>query len=183
MTSRNNSRKWKLVVKIALGCLLAVDGALIFANLHMASEVPQSQAQERDRLAKREKLLVDDVAKGHRIEKHLPDIGKECDAFYQSKLLPASTGYSAVISDIGQIGKETGVQIGGVGLHETAVKDRGLSEVKISAAVQGNYQSLIRLINSLEHSPHFYVLDGLTLASETSGNIKLNVSLRTYFRI
>ncbi|MGH9781005.1 MAG: type 4a pilus biogenesis protein PilO, partial [Candidatus Acidiferrales bacterium] len=111
------------------------------------------------------------------------DVGKECDAFYQSNLLPASTGDLAVISDIGQIGKETGVQIGVVGLHETAVKDRGLSEVKISAAVQGNYQSLIRLINSLEHSPHFYVLDGLTLASETSGNIRLNVSLRTYFRI
>ncbi|MGH9781458.1 MAG: hypothetical protein ACRD33_06520, partial [Candidatus Acidiferrales bacterium] len=112
MTSRNNSRKWKLVVKIALACLLVLDGALIFANLHIASQAPQSQAQERDRLAKREKLLADDIAEGHRIEKHLPDVGKECDAFYQSNLLPASTGDLAVISDIGQIGKETGVQIG-----------------------------------------------------------------------
>jgi Tfp pilus assembly protein PilO len=183
MTPRNNSRKWKLAVKIALACLLVLDGALIFANVRIAGEAPQSQAQERNRLAQKEKLLATDVAKGQAVEKHLPDVGKECDAFYRSNLLPESSGYSTVISDLGQMGKDAGVQISGTGYHETAVKDRGLSEVQISAAVQGDYQSLIRFINSLEHSPRFYVLDGLTLASETSGAIKLNVTLRTYFRI
>jgi Tfp pilus assembly protein PilO len=183
MTPRNNSRKWKLAVKIALACLLVLDGALIFANVRIAGEAPQSQAQERNRLAQKEKLLAADVAKGQAVEKHLPDVGKECDAFYQRNLLPKTSGYSTVISDLGQMGKEAGVQISGTGYHEAAVKDRGLSEVQISAAVQGDYQSLIRFINSLEHSPRFYVLDGLTLASETSGAVKLNVTLRTYFRI
>ena len=184
MTPRNNSRKWKLAVKILLACLLVLDGALIFANVRIAGEAPQSQAQERNRLAQKEKLLAADVAKGQAVEKHLPDVGKECDAFYQRNLLPESSGYSTVISDLGQMGKDAGVQISGsTGYRETAVKDRGLTEVQISAAVQGDYQSLIRFINSLEHSPRFYVLDGLTLASETSGAIKLNVTLRTYFRI
>ncbi|MGH9866116.1 MAG: hypothetical protein ACRD4H_11940 [Candidatus Acidiferrales bacterium] len=183
MTSRNNSRKWKLAVKIALGCLVVLDGALIFANVRIANEAPQSQAQERNRLAQEDKLLAADVAKGQAIEKHLPDVGRECDTFYQRNLLQESSGYSTVIADIGQMAKQAGVQIGGVGFHETPIKDRGLSEVQISAAVQGDYQSLIRLINSLEHSPHFYVLDGLTLGSETSGSIRLNVTLRTYFRI
>lgn len=183
MTPRNNSRKWKLGVKIALACLLVLDGALIFANIRIASAAPQSQAQERNRLAQKEKLLAADVAKGQAVEKHLPDVGKECNVFYQRSLLPESSGYSTVISDLGQMGKDAGVQISGTGYHETAVKDRGLSEVQISAAVQGDYQSVIRFINSLEHSPRFYVLDGLALASETSGAIKLNVTLRTYFRI
>lgn len=183
MTPGNNSRKWKLAVKIALACLLVLDGALIFANLRIASEAPQSQAQERNRLAQKEKLLAADVARGQAVEKHLPDVGKECDAFYQRNLLPESSGYSTVISDLGQMGKEAGVQISGTGYHEAAVKDRGLNEVQMSAAVQGDYQSLIRFINSLEHSPRFYVLDGLTLTSETSGAIKLSLTLRTYLRI
>lgn len=182
MTPRNNSRKWKLAVKIALACIVAFDGALLFVNARAAREAPQSQAQQRSRLAEREKLLAADVAKGHSIEQHLPNVGKECDTFYQSNLLQVSTGYSTVLPDIGQMAKDAGVQISGVGVHETPVKDRGLNEVRMSAAVQGDYQSLIRLINSLEHSPHFYVLDGLTLASESSGSIKLNVTLRTYFR-
>lgn len=183
MTPGNNSRKWKLAVKIALACLLVLDGALVFANLRIASEAPQSQAQERNRLAQKEKSLAADVAKGQAVEKHLPDVGKECDAFYQRNLLPESSGYSTVISDLGQMGKEAGVQISGTGYHEAAVKDRGLNEVQMSAAVQGDYQSLIRFINSLEHSPRFYVLDGLTLTSETSGVIKLSLTLRTYLRI
>ncbi|MGB7025396.1 MAG: type 4a pilus biogenesis protein PilO [Candidatus Acidiferrales bacterium] len=170
-------------MKIALACLLVLDATLIFANVRIAKEAPQSQAQERNRLAEKEKLLAADVARGRAVEKHLPDVGKECDAFYQRNLLPASTGYSTVISDLGQVGKDAGVQISATGYHETTLKDRGLTEVQISAAVQGDYQSVIRLINSLEHSPRFYVLDGLTLASETSGAIKLNLTLRTYFRI
>ncbi|MHB8525736.1 MAG: hypothetical protein ACYC92_05985 [Candidatus Acidiferrales bacterium] len=182
MTTRNSSRKWKLAVKIALACVLALDGALILVNARAATVAPQSQALERNRLAQKEKLLAADVAKGHAIEQHLPNVGEECDTFYQRNLLQASSGYSTVISDIGQMAKSAGVQISGVGFHETAVKDRGLSEVQMTAAVQGDYQSLIRLINNLEHSPHFYVLDGLTLASESSGSIKLNVTLRTYFR-
>jgi len=183
MTSRNNSRKWKLAVKIALSSMIALDAALIFASIQIAHQAPQSQAQERNRLAQKEKLLAADVARGEAIERHLPDVGSECDTFYQRNLLPASSGYSTVVSDIGQMAKSSGVQISGVGFHEIAVKDRGLSEVQMTAAVQGDYQSLIHLINSLEHSSHFYVLDGLTLGSETSGSIKLNVTLRTYFRV
>jgi len=182
MTPRNNSRKWKLAVKIALACLLVLDGALIFANVRIAGEAPESQAQERGRLAQKERLLAADIGKGRAVEMHLPDVAKECDDFYQRNLLPASSGYSTVISDLGQMGKDAGVQISDTGYHETTVKDRGLTEVQISTAVQGDYQSLIRFINSLEHSPRFYVLDGLTLGSETSGAIKLNVTLRTYLR-
>ena len=182
MTPRNNSRRWKLAVKIALACVVVLDGALFFVNARAAQEAPQSQAQERNRLAKKEMLLIVDVTKGRSIEQHLPNVGQECDAFYRNNLLQATTGYSTVVSDIGQMAKDAGVQVSGVGFHETRIKDRGLSEVRMTAAVQGDYQSLIRLIDSLEHSPHFYVLDGLTLGSETSGSIKLNVTLRTYFR-
>ncbi len=182
MTGRKKSGKWKLAVKIALGCVLALDGVLIAFNVQAARQAPQAQAQERDSLAQKENLMAADGAKGQAIERHLPNVGDECDSFYQHNLLPESAGYSTVVADLGKMGKDAGVETSGVAFRETQIKARGLSEVQITAAVQGDYQSLIRLIDNLEHSPHFYVLDGLTLASETSGSIKLHVSLRTYFR-
>lgn len=182
MTGRHNSRKWKLAVKIALALVLALDGALVVFNARLAHEAPRAQAQRRDRLAREVKLLAADVAKGQAIERRLPYIGSECDTFYQQDLLPVSSGYSTVVADIGRMSSSAGLRMSGVSFHQTRVKSRGLSEIDISAAVQGDYQSLIRLINSLEHSPHFYVLNGLTLASETSGSIRLRVTLRTYFR-
>jgi hypothetical protein len=55
--------------------------------------------------------------------------------------------------------------------------------VDILAVVDGDYPSVVRFINDLEHSDTFYVLDGLSLASSGSGGqLKLNLQLRTYFR-
>ena len=60
---------------------------------------------------------------------------------------------------------------------------RGLMELEISTAVEGDYDSLVQFLNKLEHSDNFYVLDGLSLNSTTGGGkLRLNLQLRTYFR-
>lgn len=182
MGGRTNSRKWKLAVKIALACAVAIDAGLIVVNWRAASESAQSQKVERVQLEQKLKLLSADVQKGRQIEKQLPNVAQECDEFYQKDLLPASSGDTAVIADIDQIAKDAGVQAGGVGLQEKDVKGRGLEEVEISSAVQGTYQNLIQLIDGIERSPHFYLLEGLSLSSENSGVVRLQISLRTYFR-
>ncbi|HEV2489918.1 MAG TPA: type 4a pilus biogenesis protein PilO [Candidatus Acidoferrales bacterium] len=169
-------------MKICLACVLALDALLVYEDWRASNTAPQAQAQERDRLALRARQLHADVALGRAVEKQLPTIQKQCDSFYQQRLLPDSTGYSVVVADLSRIVKDAGVQSNGVNFRPSQVKDRGLSEVVITATVQGDYRGLIRLINALERSPHFYVLDGLTLASESSGTIQLNLSLRTYFR-
>lgn len=182
MSAQSDSRNWKLAVKIALACMLAVDGALIVVSWRAASEAPQSQATQRAQLAARAKLLATDVRKGREIEARLPNVSRECDGFYQKDLLPASSGDTTVLSDIGKIARDANVQAGGIQLHEKDVKERGLEEVEISGTVQGDYQSLIRLIDGIERSPHFYLLEKLSLTSENSGVVKLQVGLRTYFR-
>jgi Tfp pilus assembly protein PilO len=182
MSGRTNSRKWKLAVKIALGCVLAVDGALIVVNWRAASESAQEQALERTQLQQRLRLLTADVQRGREIEKRLPNVSQECDEFYKQDLLPSSSGDTAVLSDIGEIASKAGVQTGGLELRPKEIKERGLEEVEISGSVQGDYQSLIKLIDGIERSPHFYLLEGLSLSSENSGVVKLEVVLRTYFR-
>lgn len=182
MSGRPNSRKWKLAVKIALACMLLVDGTLIVVSWRAAREAPESQAMERAQLAQRAKLLAADVQKGRQIEARLPSVSQECDQFYQRDLLPASSGDTAVISDIGKIARDANVQTGGIQLHEKEMKERGLEQVEITGSVQGDYPSLIRLIDGIERSPNFYLLEKLSLSSEESGVVKLQVALRTYFR-
>ena len=41
----------------------------------------------------------------------------------------------------------------------------------------------MRFINALERSDSFYILDRLALAASTNGQVRLNLQLRTYFRI
>jgi hypothetical protein len=69
-----------------------------------------------------------------------------------------------------------------ISFHQHTADARGLMEIDISTAVEGDYESLVNFLDKLEHSDHFYVLDGLALASSTAGKIRLNIQLRTYFR-
>ena len=55
-------------------------------------------------------------------------------------------------------------------------------EVEIASVVNGDYSSVVRFINGLEHSDNFYVLEGLALAAGSAGELRLNLHLRTYFR-
>ncbi|HKW89538.1 MAG TPA: hypothetical protein VJN21_12360 [Candidatus Acidoferrales bacterium] len=182
MSSHENPRRWKQTLKICLGCILALDALLVYVDWRARNSAPQAQAAERVRLAQKAVLLRADVVVGRAAEKQLPEIQKDCDLFYQRYLLSSSAGYSVIVADLGKMASDSGVQPGGVNFHQSQVKDSDLTEITITAAVQGDYQGLVRFINDLERSPHFYVLDGLTLASGATGPIKLNLSLRTYFR-
>lgn len=59
----------------------------------------------------------------------------------------------------------------------------GTTTVIISFSVQGNYQQIRRLINSLELSDQFLIIDGINLAGAGSdANLTLNIRLKTLFR-
>jgi len=175
-------RVWKRWVQGAVALLLLLDLALVFAIWRAAESAPQAQRIERDRLAAQAKLMGLDVGRAQAIRQRLPEKGRECDQFYAEDLVPASSGYSTLVSDLGEIAGHAGLKTNLVGFKQKELGGRGVTEIRITAAVEGDYPSLIRFINGLERSKNFYLLDQLTLASSTTGAIKLTLDLRTYFR-
>jgi hypothetical protein len=87
-----------------------------------------------------------------------------------------------LIADLGEIAGHSGVQTAGVTFKQKDLRDRGVTEIFITASVEGDYPGLVHFINGLERSRYFYLLDDLTLASESAGSVRLNLVLRTYFR-
>ena len=47
---------------------------------------------------------------------------------------------------------------------------------------EADYPAVIQFINGLERSKYFYLLDDLQLGSASSGAIRLQIGLHTYFR-
>jgi len=182
MTSDQNWRSWKLTIGIALGVLLLVDFALIFVLWQAAREGPEGMRAQRDRLALQAKLLKADVQRGEKIKASLPQIGKDCDAFYRDDLLGVSTGYSAIEADLGDLTGKAGLKTTGFSFEQKQVKDHGVTELSIKTAVSGDYPAIIRFLNDLEHSKTFYLLDNLRLDSGATGGIHLTLDLRTFFR-
>jgi Tfp pilus assembly protein PilO len=58
----------------------------------------------------------------------------------------------------------------------------GASEMRISFSVTGTYAQARRLINLLELSRQFVIIDGISLSSADAENLSLNLQLKTLFR-
>jgi type IV pilus assembly protein PilO len=183
MSENKNWSAWKKGVSAVLALLFAVDLALVFFLWQGGREGPEAKRRQRDRLELQAKLLKADVARGEKIKASLPQVGKDCDGFYQSDFLPAPTGYSAVVADLTEITRKAGLKTGSVTFAQKDLKDHGVTEIIVKTTVEGEYPALIEFIHALERSKNFYLLDNLSLASGSgTPGIKLNLDLRTFFR-
>ena len=177
-----NLKSWKFWVQVALAVVLVIDAALIIANWRTTLAAADAQRKEVARLAEQSRLLQADVARNQAIRVHLPEIRKNAEKFYAQQFLPASVGYSSVVQDLGELSAHAGVKTGGVSFGQRELEKRGVYEIKITASVEGDYASLIHFINGLERSKNLYLLDHLSLGTASSGGIKLELELRTFFR-
>jgi Tfp pilus assembly protein PilO len=170
-----------MLIRWLLGAVLVADLMLAAVNWKLAAS-PHAPASELALLKRQRALLAADIARGDQIRKDLPAVEKQCDTFVQKTLPPVGNGYSSIISGWGALAKGAGIHSENISFRQHAADKSGVVEVEISTAVDGNYSSLVRFINALQHSDTFYVLDGLSLAAGSAGELKLNLALRTYFR-
>ncbi len=174
--------KWKTGTAIALALLLIADVALGIFVWQMARERPEMMRQRLDRLEMQAKLFRADVTRGEKIRASLPQVGKDCDTFYQQSFLDASTGYSQIDSDLGAIATKAGVRTSGFTYAQKPVKDRGVTEVSIATSLDADYPQILQFIEGIERSKNFYLLDDLRLDSAKAGEIRLELKLHTFFR-
>ena len=169
------------VIRGVLAVILLADAALLGVQWKLNSS-PHAQPSDLNRLGMMEKQYRADNARLERFKTELPTDEKQWDEFFTTHFHPAGAGYSAISEDLGDLSRSAGLRSDTVSFHQHPPDARGLMQVDISTAVEGDYDSLIQFLNKLEHSDNFYVLDSLALASSTAGKLRLNVQLRTYFR-
>jgi type IV pilus assembly protein PilO len=172
--------------------ILAGVGLLVLGDIVLAVYSWQLDAAPREPQkamaveTKRRDLLRADIKRSQEIRDNVPATQKDCDRFEHS-LFPASSGYSAVRSELGDTARKSGIQIEDLSFKQTEISNRGMTEVTIDATVNGNYKSVIGFLNGLQRSASLYSVDSLTLGSDNTNQasanvIKVALHLRTYFR-
>jgi Tfp pilus assembly protein PilO len=172
------------VIRWVLGAVFLVD-LLLVGVIWRLEATPSPDQSEINLLRRQHDLLAADVIRGQRIQKELPAVEKQCDVFLKEQLPSAKGGYSAVVDNLGAVARAAGLQAENVTFRQHDADKRGIILVEVAATVNGDYPSVIRFIDGLEHSSNFYVLDELSLAAANAGasnNLRLNLRLRTYFR-
>jgi hypothetical protein len=181
-------RDFTLRKRIILGgvILVVVADVALAAYSWQLSSAPHAPQQQLAVETKQHDLLKADIKRAEAIRENIPAIQKDCDRFEQS-LFPASSGYSAVRSEVGAIARKSGIQLEDLSFKPTEIANRGMTEVAIDATVNGDYKSVIGFLNGLQRSANRYAVDSLTLASENANQgsanvIKVALHLKTYFR-
>ena len=106
---------------------------------------------------------------------------EEADEFYADRLPYA---YSQVAAELGALTKRENVRLTRVqyGQNPALSGDDALTEVRMDASVSGDYRPVVQFLNALERDDMFFVIGGVTLTGQQTGQVNLRIRLTTYLR-
>ncbi len=103
--------------------------------------------------------------------------------FSQKHLFPRDRIGSELLRDLEKASLEAGLLRNRVAYRFEGKPVFGLQRVDFSVPVEGSYGSIRRFLNILESSPHFILIDSISLESDregTSGGIRMDLNLSTF---
>ncbi|MDE1162787.1 MAG: GspMb/PilO family protein [Acidobacteriaceae bacterium] len=106
----------------------------------------------------------------------------DADSFYADRLPYA---YSQVASELGVLSKKAGVRLTRVQYGQQPAltgKNDALTEVKMDASISGDYRPVVQFLNSLERDHMFFVIGGINITGQQTGQVNLRIRLTTYLR-
>jgi len=106
---------------------------------------------------------------------------KDANAFYETRLPYAD---SQMLAEIGVLTKKAGVRWTHAQYSNNAALsgDYALTAVSIDASVSGDYRPIVQFINSVERDKLFFVINGINLTGQQTGQVNLRIRLTTYLR-
>jgi len=186
MSMTNFKRKKQLIIG-ALAVLLLADAGLAYLNSRIST--PESERRREIAAQARQLALVKaDVERAAKIREKIPEILQKFDQF-EGTLLPASKGYSVISQELDDYARSTHLLVETVQVHPKDVSGHNLTELRMDAAVTGDYVGIVNFLNDLQRSKNVYIVDSLAVDTESGqqqgtpvGTLRVALHLRTYLR-
>jgi type IV pilus assembly protein PilO len=111
----------------------------------------------------------------------LVDSTAAADKFYARRLPYA---YSQVAAELGALTKHEGVRLSRVQYAQNPVLSGAdaLTEVHMDASVSGDYRPIVQFINAAERDKMFFIIGGINLTGQQTGQVNLRIRLTTWLR-
>jgi hypothetical protein len=104
----------------------------------------------------------------------------EIGDFYKGRF--AATD-SDLANELGKLASQNGVRIQAVRYKQEEPEGTGIVPVDIEGNFSGDYLQLVRFINTLERSKLFFTVDGVELAGESAGPVRLQITMHSFLRM
>jgi Tfp pilus assembly protein PilO len=177
--------KEKRVLLVILGVLLAANTVFFFT--YRVQYQTRLDALEKRR-AQAEQQLADARAAHSAAEQRYNSYRKiqsDVQVVYDKQWSTEPQRLTALITEVKRLAAASQLVPPSYSFTEVQQKVKGVPEAKtvgITFTVQGNYQQVRRLINLLELSRQFVIIDHIALSAAESQVLTVNLSLKTLFR-
>jgi len=172
-------RNAKRNVKIVIGTLLFLDlvaAAVLFSPLVGSAE---SRRYEKNSLAAELTKKNHEVQPLRGMDKKIEVAKQQIPQFYAERFAARD---SDLADELGKIASQNGVKILQAKYKQEPAETANIVPVEIQGDFSGDYLQLVRFINSLERSKLFITVDGVDLAGEGSGAVRLQVTMHSFLR-
>lgn len=200
---RDTARRWVTTVNLhwAVVAVLAVVCLVLLVQMGFAWKLANSQNAEA--LAQQQiELKTAQIAARplEGLDVKLASASGEADTFYAQRL-PVS--YSEIAGELGVLKTRSNVRLTRVNYTQpaaansvngkkaadgpggTIVPSTGknqLTEVLMDASLTGDYRSLVKFLNGLERDRVFFLINGITLTGQQTGQVSLRIRIATFLR-
>ena len=99
-------------------------------------------------------------------------------AFYSKRIPP---NYSSIATRIGELALKGPVRLTRV-QYTQGPPGSYLTEITMDAGITGDYQQIMRFVNSLERDQTFFVIRGMALTGQQGGMVNLRLRVSTWLR-
>jgi Tfp pilus assembly protein PilO len=166
-------------IKVAIAVMAGVD--LLAAVVYFSPLVGSAETRRQEM----NRLQAELTTKTRQVEplRNLPQkvvlANQQVVDFYKRRF-PAQD--SQIASELGKLAAANSVTIEQVKYSSKEPGPGRLQLVEMQADLSGSYVSLARFINALERNEMLFIINSVTLGSEQSGPIKLQMKLETYLK-
>lgn len=112
------------------------------------------------------------------LDERVEDSRVEMQAFYAKRIPP---NYSSIDRRFGELALNSQVRLSRVQYSQDP-PGPDLTEISMDAGITGNYQEIMRFVNSLERDQTFFVIRGLSLTGQQGGLVNLRLKVSTWLR-
>jgi hypothetical protein len=177
MPDLGNSRR---KLKIAIGAMLAADlvaVAVLFSPLVGSAD---SRKLQLNLLRAELTRKTQEVEPLRGMETKIVLAKKQIGGFYHDRFAAQD---SDLLNELGKLAAANGVHMQQAKYKEEDTEISGVIPVDIEGSFSGDYLQLVRFINALERSKLFFAVDSVDLAGESTGQVKLEITMHSYLRL
>jgi Tfp pilus assembly protein PilO len=171
----NSRRK----LKIAIGAMVAVDliaVGILFSPLVGSSE---SRTLQLNLLRVELQKKTREVEPLQGIDKKIVLAKDQINGFYLDRFAAKD---SDLLDELGKLAPANGVRMEQAKYKQEDPETSGIVPVEIQGSFSGDYLQLVRFINTLERSKMFIAVDSVDLAGESTGPVRLEITMHSYLR-